>query len=88
MITNLFTGLVSIVLSGAFFIDSDPVSFIFILISFAASLWAGKALNKLNFKIRNEKNPFERKLGYVNRVFYLNDYAKEMRLNTGLPIYC
>lgn len=82
LITNLCTGLVSIVLSGAFFIGNDPVSFIFIAISFAASLWSGKTLNKLNFKIRNEKNPHERKLGYVNRVFYLNDYAKEVRLNT------
>lgn len=43
---------------------------------------SGKALNKLNFKIRTDKNPFERKLGYINRVFYLNDYAKELRLNT------
>ncbi|MGN0598210.1 MAG: ABC transporter ATP-binding protein [Ruminiclostridium sp.] len=82
LITNLCTGLVSIVLSGAFFIGNDPVSFIFIAISFTASLWSGKALNKLNFRIRNEKNPHERKLGYVNRVFYLNDYAKEVRLNT------
>ncbi len=82
LITNLCTGLVSIILSGAFFIGNDPVSFIFIAVSFAASLWSGKALNKLNFKIRNEKNPHERKLGYVNRVFYLNDYAKEVRLNT------
>ncbi len=82
LITNLCTGLVSIVLSGAFFIGNDPVSFIFIAASFAASLWAGKAINRLNFKIRNEKNPHERKLGYVNRVFYLNDYAKEVRLNT------
>ncbi len=82
LITNLCTGLVSIVLSGAFFIGTDPISFIFIAVSFAASLWSGKALNKLNFKIRNEKNPHERKLGYVNRVFYLNDYAKEVRLNT------
>lgn len=82
LITNLCTGLVSIVLSGAFFIGNDPISFIFIAISFAASLWSGKALNKLNFRIRNEKNPHERKLGYVNRVFYLNDYAKEVRLNT------
>ena len=82
LITNLCTGLVSIVLSGAFFIGNDSFSFIFIAVSFAASLWSGKALNKLNFKIRNEKNPHERKLGYVNRVFYLNDYAKEVRLNT------
>lgn len=82
LITNLCTGLVSIALSGAFFINNDPVSFLFIAVSFFASLWAGKALNKLNFRIRNEKNVHERKLGYVNRVFYLNDYAKEVRLNT------
>lgn len=84
LITNLCTGLVSIVLSGAFFIGNDPVSFIFIAVSFVASLWSGKALNKLNFRIRKERNPLERKLGYVNRVFYLNDYAKEVRLNKEL----
>lgn len=81
---SLFTGITSVTLSGAFFIGNDPVSFIFVAVSFAASLLSGKALNKLNFKIRNEKNPYERKLGYVNRVFYLNDYAKEIRLNTGV----
>lgn len=82
MLSALFTGITSMILSGAFFVENDPISFLFIAISFAASLFSGKALNKLNFKIRNEKNPFERKLGYVNRVFYLNDYAKEVRLNT------
>ncbi|MDE6064441.1 MAG: ABC transporter ATP-binding protein/permease, partial [Lachnospiraceae bacterium] len=82
VLQSLFTGVTSIILSGAFFIGNDPVSFLFVGVSFVASLWAGKALNKLNFKIRNEKNPYERKLGYVNRVFYLNDYAKEVRLNT------
>ncbi|MGN0660898.1 MAG: ABC transporter ATP-binding protein [Oscillospiraceae bacterium] len=82
MMKMLFTGITSILLSGAFFIANDPVSFVFIIISFALSLASGKALNKLNVKIRTEKNPFERKLGYVNRVFYLNDFAKEIRLNT------
>lgn len=82
VLTNLFTGMTSILLSGAFFIGNDTISFLFIAVSFAASLWSGKALNKLNFKIRNEKNPYERKLGYINRVFYLNDFAKEVRLNT------
>ena len=82
VISKLLTGMTSIVLSGAFFIGNDPVSFVFIALSFAASLWAGKALTKLNFRIRGDKNPLERKLGYINRVFYLNDYAKEVRLNT------
>lgn len=82
MLSSLFTGLTSIVLSGAFFIGNDPISFGFIFVAFVASLIVGKAVNSLNFKIRNEKNPYERKLNYVNRVFYLNDYAKEVRLNT------
>ena len=84
VLSGIFTGITSISLSGAFFIGNDPVSFGFVAVSFAASLWAGKALNRLNFDIRNEKNPYERRLGYVNRVFYLNDYAKEVRLNTGV----
>ena len=37
--------------------------------------------NKLVFKIRVARNPHERKREYVKRVFYLNDYAKELRLN-------
>ncbi len=82
VLSGIFTGVTAILLSGAFFIGNDPVSFCFVAVSFIASLWAGKALNRLKFDIRNEKNPYERKLGYVNRVFYLNDYAKEVRLNT------
>lgn len=82
MISGLFAGLTSMVLSGGFFLGNDPISFVFVAIAFVAALVSGNVLNKLNFKIRNEKNPYERKLGYVNRVFYLNDYAKEVRLNT------
>ncbi len=82
MFSSLLTGLTSIILSGSFFAANDPVSFVFIAVSFVASLFSAKALNQLHFKMRNEKNPHERKLGYVNRVFYLNDYAKEIRLNT------
>lgn len=82
MMSALLMGLTNIVLSGTFFIKTDPVSFVFIALSFVVTLFAGKALNSLNVKIRTTKNPFERKLGYVNRIFYLADYAKEVRLNT------
>ncbi len=82
LLSSLFGGLTLLITSGAFIAGNDPVSLLFVLGSFLASLWSGKALSKLNFKIRNEKNPHERKLAYVNRVFYLNDYAKEIRLNT------
>lgn len=35
----------------------------------------------MSYKIRVSRNPFERKREYVKRIFYLNDYAKELRLN-------
>ncbi len=35
----------------------------------------------MNYKVRLKVNPLERKRNYVSRVFYLNDYAKELRLH-------
>jgi len=78
---NLAMGFSSLTLAGGFFLVEDPLSVVFVVAAFFATYYASKALNKLNFKIRIAKNPLERKLGYVNRVFYLNDYAKEIRLN-------
>ena len=34
-----------------------------------------------NFLVKIESLPFSRKRDYVKRIFYLNDYAKEIRLN-------
>ncbi|MCL2198332.1 MAG: ABC transporter ATP-binding protein/permease [Defluviitaleaceae bacterium] len=70
-----------VVLAGGFFIFVDPISFIFVFASFGLQFLLETAVNKLNFKIRMQKNPIERKFQYINRVFYLPDYAKELRLN-------
>lgn len=70
-----------VILAGGFFIFVDPISFLFVFTSFALQLLLEAAINKLNFKIRMEKNPIQRKFEYINRVFYLPDYAKELRLN-------
>jgi ATP-binding cassette subfamily B protein len=49
--------------------------------SFILRFLVSKVLNKLNYDIRIRINPLERKRNYVSRVFYLNDYAKELRLH-------
>ena len=38
-------------------------------------------LNKWRYQIRQEENPLERKRECVKRIFYLRQYAKELRLN-------
>ena len=67
--------------TGAFFLMTDWVGIIFVLASFVLRFFVAKVLNKLNYSIRLKVNPLERKRNYVSRVFYLNDFAKELRLH-------
>ncbi len=80
-LNKIFTGLTVFATTGAYFLVKDWFSIVFVLVSFILSFILMQIFNKINFKIRLEKNPEERKRAYVNRVFYLNDYAKELRLN-------
>jgi len=82
MLSQFITGMTATTLAGGYFLMNDPSSFLFIGAAFFGALFVNRYLGKLNYKIRNEKNPHERRRNYINRVFYLNDYAKEIRLNT------
>lgn len=84
LLNKILVCIVNIALVGGFFIIQDSVSLIFILATFIFTLIFNKRLSKLLFKIRYSKNVLDRKNDYMNRVFYLKDYAKELRLNTKL----
>lgn len=85
-LSKLFTGLTVFVTTGTYFLIKDWLSVFFVLASFIFSFILMQVFNKINYKIRLEKNPEERKRAYVNRVFYLNDYAKELRLNPDVSV--
>lgn len=74
-------GFTTLITSGLFFLTIDAVSVLFVVASFVLTFFFTKFLNKINYNNRIEKNPIERKRAYVHRVFYLNEYAKELRLN-------
>ena len=73
--------LLSQVLLSQNFLMKDKVSIIFAAASFVLSFVFNQMYNKLNYLVRVESIPFSRKRDYVKRIFYLNDYAKEIRLN-------
>ncbi|MCR5767158.1 MAG: ABC transporter ATP-binding protein/permease [Lachnospiraceae bacterium] len=73
-LTILFT-------TGVFYLVTDAMGIVFVLASFILRFFVSRVLNKLNYKVRLKVNPLERKRNYVSRVFYLNDYAKELRLH-------
>lgn len=77
----LFSGLTIFFCYGIFFISKDVVSIIFVVVTYILRFVFLGMYNKLKFEIRKKEIPLERKRSYVQRVFYLNEYAKELRLN-------
>lgn len=81
LLHSMVQSITIIVTTGVLFLTTDAVGILFVLASFVLNLFLAKAINKLNYEVRIRVNPLERERNYVNRVFYLNDYAKELRLH-------
>ena len=58
----------------------DPLLMIFAVLPFLVNLLFGKKLNNLRYEYNMQIQEKSRRRDYVRRVFYLADYAKEMRL--------
>jgi ATP-binding cassette, subfamily B, bacterial len=80
-LNNMSSNLVYVIMVSGFFILMDATGLIFVAASVISTLFISLVLNKLRYKMRLELNAQERKRNYVNRVFYLADYAKELRLH-------
>lgn len=57
----------------------DMVVAVVLLVSVSLGIVINNKLNKIHYDKNLEMNPINRKLGYISRVFYLQDYAKELR---------
>ena len=80
-VQNTLAGITVFVSTGVYFLMKDKVSIFFAAASFILSFVFNQMYNKLNYLVRIESIPFTRKRDYVKRIFYLSDYAKEIRLN-------
>ena len=57
----------------------DPVVTLILLVTVILGFVVKSILNKIAYKHNVEANPIWRKVGYFRRVFYMPDYAKELR---------
>lgn len=60
-------------------VSMDWVVAIVLLFSVSLGFVIKNKLNKIRYEKNLEMNPINRKLNYIGRVFYLQDYAKELR---------
>lgn len=78
---QLIGGVVALLLGVNYIISQDFMGLIVVVISFVSILWMSRLRQKISFKQEERTKPLNRKLGYIQRLFYLNDHAKEIRLN-------
>ncbi len=79
----LFDQIFSLVANTILLITIDPVLVLFALVPFGVG-FLRRIRNKIAFKENDEVQKIEWRRSYIQRAFYLSDYAKEMRLS-GMP---
>lgn len=81
LIRMVFGSVTVLLCYGTFFATQDMTSILFVAVSFALRTLVSNRLNQWNYQIRQKENPLERKREHIKRIFYLKQYAKELRLN-------
>lgn len=81
LLRMIFSGITVLLCYGTFFITQDVTSILFVLVTFVLRTVFSNKLNKWRYMIRQKENPLTRKREYMKRIFYLQQYAKELRLN-------
>ena len=81
---DTLSGLAAFITTAIYFIYKDKTAILFALGAFVFSMIFEQMYNKQNYLAKIESIPSSRKRDYIKRIYYLNDYAKEIRLNPGV----
>lgn len=59
----------------------DPIIALMLFVSSVITIICNLIGNKVSFRHNKESNPLWRKKNYINRVYHLSDYSKELRIS-------
>lgn len=85
-LSGVVFGAVAAVIAFGLMYDVDKISVLFILFPIIGNFWFNRSLSKIDFDRNKDMAPHNRKIAYVNRVMYLADYAKEVRLTDAFAL--
>lgn len=78
---DVLTNVISVLTIGTVIVSIDPICLVFVIICVAIMTPIGRLIAKVNVERTEAMTPLDRKNLYFSRVFYLQDYAKELRLS-------
>ncbi len=86
MVSRYIGELVSLIAICSVILTIDPICLVIILITIIIFTPLGKKIGTLQSQRRIDNNRFHRRADYFARIFYLQDYAKEVRMNNIRPL--
>ncbi|MBQ7116265.1 MAG: ABC transporter ATP-binding protein [Clostridia bacterium] len=80
-VQDVLTNVISVLTIGTVIVSIDPICLLFVIVCVAIMTPIGRLIAKVNVERTEAMTPLDRKNLYFSRVFYLQDYAKELRLS-------
>ncbi len=85
-IWGIVFGVIASVASFWFMYDVDAISVLFVLFPIIGNFVFDRRIGQIEFARNKDMAPHNRKIAYVNRVMYMADYAKEVRLTKAFAL--
>lgn len=86
LVRNYIGNVVSLITIASILLAIDPVCLLIILVFVGIFMPLSKKIGALQMGRRIDNTKFHRRSDYFQRIFYLQDYAKEVRMNNIRPI--
>lgn len=86
LVRNYVGNAVSLITISSVLLTIDPICLVIILVFVAAFMPLSNKISRLQVERRIDNTKFHRRSDYFQRIFYLQDYAKEVRMNDVKPI--
>lgn len=86
LVRNYVGNAVSLITISSVLLTIDPVCLLIILAFVALFMPLSKKISSLQVERRVDNTKYHRRSDYFQRIFYLQDYAKEVRMNRVKPI--
>ncbi len=78
---DILTNVIGVLTIGTVIVTIDPMCLVFVAVCVAIMTPVGRLIAKVNVERTEAMIPLDRKNLYFSRVFYLQDYAKELRFS-------
>ena len=83
---GIIFGVFAAIASFLFMFQIDKISVLFVILPMIGNFVFERKIGKIEYNRNKDMAPYNRKIAYVNRVMYLEEYAKEVRLTNAFSL--